>query len=129
MADRSDAPHVALVTGASRGLGLAIAKELARRGWTLIIDARGAEALGAARHDLEQLHPEAKVIALAGDVALGDHQRELAAAAQSAGGIHLLINNASILGPSPQPVLLDYPLDVLRQVFEVNTLAPLRCIQ
>ena len=121
--------HRALLSGASRGLGLALAHSLAQQGWTLIIDARGAGALDAAQHQLAQQHPTARIIASAGDVADPAHQHELAAAVRSVGGLDVLINNASILGPSPQPLLLDYPLEILREVFEVNTFAPLRLMQ
>ncbi|HEY7092029.1 MAG TPA: SDR family oxidoreductase [Ktedonobacterales bacterium] len=128
--DSSDAgSRVALITGASRGLGFALAQALAQQGWTLIIDARGAEALRAAQQRLEQGHPEARIHAYAGDVADPAHREELALAAQSLGGVDVLVNNASILGPSPQPVLLDYPLDILRQVVEVNLIAPLGLTQ
>jgi NAD(P)-dependent dehydrogenase (short-subunit alcohol dehydrogenase family) len=114
----------ALITGASRGLGLALARELARRSWRLVIDARGADALEAARAELA-LHTE--VVAIAGDVADPDHRRALIAAAGSR--IDLLVNNASVLGPSPQPRLADYPLDVLERVYSVNVHAPLALFQ
>jgi len=120
---------VALITGASRGLGFALAQALAQQGWTLIVDARGAEALKAAQQRLAQEHPEAHIHAYAGDVADPAHREELTRVAQSLGGVDVLVNNASILGPSPQPALLDYPLDVLRQVFEVNLIAPLGLTQ
>ena len=114
----------ALITGASRGLGLALARELARRSWRLVIDARGADALEAARAELA-LHTE--VVAIAGDVADPDHRRALVAAAGSR--IDLLVNNASVLGPSPQPRLADYPLDALERVYSVNLHAPLALFQ
>jgi NAD(P)-dependent dehydrogenase (short-subunit alcohol dehydrogenase family) len=118
--------RTALITGASRGLGLALARELATRGWRLIIDARSAVALEAARSELGAL---TDVIAIAGDVAEPAHRAALANAARDAGGLDLVVNNASILGPSPQPRLLDYPLDVLENVYRINTLAPLALLQ
>jgi NAD(P)-dependent dehydrogenase (short-subunit alcohol dehydrogenase family) len=125
----SASSRVALITGASRGLGFALAQGLAQGGWTLIVDARGAEALKAAQQRLAQQHPGARIHAYTGDVADPAHREELAQAAQSLGGVDILVNNASILGPSPQPELLDYPLDVLRQVLEVNLIAPLGLTQ
>ena len=117
---------VALVTGASRGLGLALARGLAARGWTLIIDGRGAEALEAARAELMR---QTRVIAVPGDVADAAHREALVAAARQAGGLDALVNNAGILGPSPQPLLLDYAPDTLAEVYRVNVIAPLALIQ
>jgi NAD(P)-dependent dehydrogenase (short-subunit alcohol dehydrogenase family) len=116
----------ALITGASRGLGLALARGLAAEEWALIIDARGAEDLEAVRAELADL---TRVVAIPGDVTDEEHRRALAGAAREAGGLDALVNNASILGPSPQPALLDYPLDVLEEVYRANTLAPLALIQ
>jgi nucleoside-diphosphate-sugar epimerase len=118
--------RTALITGTSRGLGLALARELARRDWTLIIDARGERDLEAARAELAA---RTRVTAIPGDVRSEEHRRALADAARDAGGLDALVNNASILGPSPQPMLLDYPLEVLEEVYRVNTIAPLALIQ
>jgi NAD(P)-dependent dehydrogenase (short-subunit alcohol dehydrogenase family) len=118
--------RTALITGASRGLGLALARRLSHEGWTLIIDARGEGDLEAARAELSRF---TDVIAIPGDVRSKEHRRALAGAARDAGGLDTLVNNASILGPSPQPELLDYPLDVLEEVYRANTIAPLALIQ
>ena len=114
----------ALITGASRGLGLALARELARRSWRLVIDARGPGALEAARAELAAM---TEVVALPGDIADAAHRRALVDAAGPR--IDLLVNNASVLGPSPQPRLADYPLDALERVYRVNVLAPLALFQ
>jgi NAD(P)-dependent dehydrogenase (short-subunit alcohol dehydrogenase family) len=111
----------AIITGASRGLGLALARALDERGWRLVLDARGADALDAATSELDN------AIALPGDVADPAHRSALVALAGPQ--VDLLVNNASILGPSPQPELADYPLDVLEQVYRVNVLAPLALTQ
>ena len=114
----------ALITGASRGLGLALARELARRSWRLVIDARGLDALEAARAELAAI---TEVVAVPGDVADAAHRRALVDAAGPR--IDLLVNNASILGPSPQPELAAYPLHVLEHVYRVNVVAPLALVQ
>ena len=118
--------RTALITGASRGLGLALARGLAHEGWTLIVDARGERDLEAARAELAE---QTRVVAIPGDVRSGEHRRALADAARDVGGLDALVNNASILGPSPQPELLDYPLDVLEEVYRANAIAPLALIQ
>lgn len=116
--------RVSIVTGASRGLGLALARRLARSNYRLVIDARGLDDLEQTRAELADL---TKVIAVAGDISDADHRRRLVEAAD--GQLNLLVNNASILGPSPQPPLADYPLDVLEQVYRTNVIAPLGMIQ
>jgi NAD(P)-dependent dehydrogenase (short-subunit alcohol dehydrogenase family) len=112
---------VGIVTGASRGLGLALTRALVDRGWRIVVDARDGLALrrawGEPSHD----------VVIAGDVADPEHRRALIEAAGEP--IDLLVNNASLLGPIPQPALADYPLDELRRVYEVNVLAPLALAQ
>jgi len=116
----------ALITGASRGLGLALARALADRNWQLIIDARNASALLTVRNELAK---STRVWAVQGDIGHQDHRQELAGAAAEAGGLDLIVNNASILGPSPQPALLAYPLDTLIDVYKINVIAPLGLLQ
>jgi len=116
----------ALITGASRGLGLALARQLAGQGWGLIIDARGKKALEQVR---EELSRSTTVIAIAGDVKAESHRKKLLKAVQELGGLDLIVNNASLLGPSPQPQLLYYPLDVLEEVYRANVIAPLAILQ
>src|SRR5947207_7232064 len=115
---------VGVVTGVSRGLGLALSRELARRGWRLVVDARGAPELELAARELGGL---GDVVAIAGDVADPRHRDALVAAAGDR--IDLLVNNASLLGPSPQPALGAYPLEELRRVYETNVIAPLALFQ
>ena len=116
--------QTALITGASRGLGLALARALAQRGWRLVIDARTEAELEAARAELAA---RTEVVAVAGDIADSWHRGLLVEVA--GGRIDLLFNNASTLGAAPLPPLAEYPLDVLEQVLRVNTIAPLALIQ
>ena len=111
----------AIVTGASRGLGLALSRALHDRGFGLVVDARGGAALKRAWAGVEG------VVALEGDVADPWHRSALSVAAGDR--VDVLVNNASLLGPSPQPALRDYPLDELRRVYEVNAVAPLALVQ
>jgi NAD(P)-dependent dehydrogenase (short-subunit alcohol dehydrogenase family) len=115
---------VAIVTGASKGLGRAITDALAVRGWTVVADARDAAALAAATQHLDT------VVAIPGDVTDPAHRADLVRAATTHGGtVDLLVNNASRLGPSPQPPLATYPLDELRRVYETDVVAPLALAQ
>ena len=109
----------ALITGASRGLGLALARALAADGWQLVLDARDGDALRA--------HAPATAMLVPGDITDPQHRSDLRAAVGP--DLDLLVNNASQLGPSPQPRLRDYPLDELRRVYDVNVFAPLSLIQ
>jgi NAD(P)-dependent dehydrogenase (short-subunit alcohol dehydrogenase family) len=119
--------QVAIITGASRGLGLALADALADQGWALVIDARDADALAAAE---AALAPRTTVRAVPGDVTDPTHRRALVSAAiELDGAIDAVVNNASYLGPSPQPPLAHYPVDVVRRVYEVNVFAPLALVQ
>jgi NAD(P)-dependent dehydrogenase (short-subunit alcohol dehydrogenase family) len=116
--------QTAIITGASRGLGLALARALATRGWRLVVDARGEQDLARAADELSRL---TDVTAIAGDVTDEWHRDALVTAA--GGRIDLLVNNASTLGPSPQPDLAAYPRAELKRVYEVNLQAPLALIQ
>jgi NAD(P)-dependent dehydrogenase (short-subunit alcohol dehydrogenase family) len=115
---------LAIITGASRGLGLALARTLAERGWGLALDARGAPELERAARELEKL---TDVAAVAGDVSDPGHRKALLERAGAP--IDLLVNNASILGPSPQPLLATYPLATLEDVYRINVIAPLALVQ
>jgi NAD(P)-dependent dehydrogenase (short-subunit alcohol dehydrogenase family) len=112
---------VGIVTGASRGLGLALARALVEREWRLVVDARGADALERAVAGFEG------VVAIPGDIADPAHRRALVDAAGDR--IDLLVNNAGALGPSPQPELAAYPLSELARVYQVNVFAPLALVQ
>jgi NAD(P)-dependent dehydrogenase (short-subunit alcohol dehydrogenase family) len=112
---------VGVVTGASRGLGRALTHALVARGWIVVVDARDAHALADAWEG------EPNVLAIPGDVRDDAHRRALLEAAGDS--IDLLVNNASLLGPSPQPALADYPLDELRRVYDANVTAPLALVQ
>jgi NAD(P)-dependent dehydrogenase (short-subunit alcohol dehydrogenase family) len=112
---------IGIVTGASRGLGLALVRALAERGWRVVVDGRDAEALVEAVGEVED------VVAIPGDVTDDWHRGALVAAAGER--IDLLVNNAGALGPSPQPALAAYPLAELRRVYEANVFAPLALVQ
>jgi NAD(P)-dependent dehydrogenase (short-subunit alcohol dehydrogenase family) len=114
---------IAIITGASRGLGLALATALAADGYRLVVDARDGAALRAAVAGLDG------ITAIPGDIADPAHRAELAAAAARLGGAGLLVNNAGTLGASPLPALADYPVGELRNSFEVNVVAPIALTQ
>ena len=116
--------RIALVTGASRGLGRALAAGLAREGYDLILDARNAADLTAAADQIQ-----GAVTAIPGDVTDPAHRAARLGAAQAAGRLDLLVNNAGTLGASPLPALADYPVDELRAAFEVNVIAPIALTQ
>jgi NAD(P)-dependent dehydrogenase (short-subunit alcohol dehydrogenase family) len=115
---------VAVVTGASMGLGRALATGLADAGWRLVLDARGGAALEEVRSAIGR-----SAVAIPEDVTDPTHRAALVEAADRLGGADLLVHNAGILGPSPQPELADYPLAALREVYEVNVIAPLALTQ
>jgi short-subunit dehydrogenase len=119
---------IAVVTGASRGLGFALADALAGAGYSLIVDARDPAALAAAAADLAARHG-ARITAIPGDIADPVHRAGLAAAAADIGGASLLVNNAGTLGVSPLPALADYPHEQLLAAFEVNVVAPIALTQ
>jgi NAD(P)-dependent dehydrogenase (short-subunit alcohol dehydrogenase family) len=119
--------QVALITGASRGLGRTLAHFLAAQGADLVLTARGARALEDTAQELAVYGR--RIVPMPGDVADAAHRRQLAQAAADLGRLDLLINNASILGPTPLPALADYPLEALEQVLDVNVLAPLGLVQ
>ena len=119
--------RVAMITGASRGLGYTLANFLAAQGYALVIDARDAEALSRAAETF-RAHG-VTVTAVAGSVTDAAHRRALVRAARELGGLELLVNNASTLGPSPLPTLADYPLERLREVLETNVIAPVALVQ
>lgn len=121
----STAP-VALVTGGSRGLGRALTLELLDTGWLVIADGRDRDALG----QLVRATPHAdRLTTIAGDVSDAEHRSALLVAVADLGRLDLLVNNASLLGPSPQPPLAEYPLDTLHEVYAVNVVAPLALSQ
>ncbi len=121
-----DNSKTAVVTGASRGLGLALAGALAADGYALVLDARDGDALRAAAAGLPG---GGSVITVAGDIADPAHRAQLRQAAEKLGGPSLLINNAGTLGASPLPALADYPISELRDAFEINVLAPVALTQ
>ena len=126
MADRTASPPVAVITGASQGLGLAVADALADSGWSLVVDARRADRLDAA---VARLATKTAVVGIAGDVTDPQHRAALARSAADLGGVRLLVHNASTLGASPLPSLGAITPEVLRTIFEVNVIAPIALTQ
>ncbi len=122
---QSQESPVAIVTGASRGFGRAVTAALLDRGWVVVGDARRADDLKTTATELNS----ERLIALPGDVTDASHREALVAAASEAGAVRLLVNNASRLGPSPQPALADYPSGELWAVYQTNLFAPLALIQ
>ena len=116
----------ALITGASRGLGLSLAHAIADKGWNLIINARKAKQLLKAQHALSS---KTKVEAISGDVIDEIHLLHLLESIAKLGGLDLLVTNASTLGASPQPQLLDFPVEAIHTVFHTNVIAPLSLLQ
>jgi NAD(P)-dependent dehydrogenase (short-subunit alcohol dehydrogenase family) len=117
---------VALITGASRGFGRAVARSLALDGWSLVLDARGAPALELVTTELAEL---TDVRGIAGDVTDAWHRERLVAEADALGGLDLLVNNASALGPSPLPPLAELDLAAFEAILKTNTVAPLALVQ
>ncbi|NUM48764.1 MAG: SDR family oxidoreductase [Anaerolineales bacterium] len=119
-------PKTALITGASKGLGKTLARFLAQQNYDLILTSRGRHSL---QTTADELKSTAEIIAIPGNVADADHRRRLVEAARQLGGLNLLINNASTLGPTPMPALAEFPLEAFRYLFDVNFLAPLALVQ
>ena len=119
--------RVGLITGATRGLGAEIAAFLAKRSYDLVLTARGNDGLEATARPLEKYG--GRIVTVAGDVSDPDHRIRLAEAAESLGGLDLLVNNASHLGVSPLPPLAKYPLGAIERVLDVNVIAPLGMVQ
>jgi NAD(P)-dependent dehydrogenase (short-subunit alcohol dehydrogenase family) len=122
----SQRKSVAVITGASQGLGLALAEALAERGWALVVDARRADRLG---RTVARVAPRTEVMAVVGDVTDPAHRQALADAARTLGTVRLVVNNASTLGESPLPTLDRISPEVLRDTFATNVIAPIALLQ
>ena len=121
--------QVALITGGSKGLGLALATSLVQDGWSVVVDGRDPSALDAAVQSLRDASTGQGVTGIAGDVADPEHRAALVQAVTQLGRLDLLVNNASVLGPSPQPALAEFPLDEFQRVLAINVVAPLALVQ
>jgi NAD(P)-dependent dehydrogenase (short-subunit alcohol dehydrogenase family) len=120
----------ALITGASKGLGKTLARFLAQQHYNLILTARGRHTLQTTADELTgTAEVRGDIIALPGNIADAEHRHRLVEAARHFGGLNLLVNNASTLGPTPMPTLADFPLEAFRYLFDVNVLAPLALVQ
>ena len=126
MAAPTSSRPVAVVTGASQGLGRALAAGLARGGWALVVDARRSDRLAEAVAELAEL---TDVIGVPGDITAPEHRTALAQAAARLGPVGLVVNNASTLGTSPLPTLGAIQPDVLTRVLDVNVVAPIALLQ
>jgi NAD(P)-dependent dehydrogenase (short-subunit alcohol dehydrogenase family) len=116
--------ELAIITGGTRGLGLALAADLVDSGWHVVIDGRDGDAV---REATAAMGPRA--VGVTGDVSDPDHRAELVAAARRFGRLDLVVNNASVLGPSPLPPLRELPLDAFGEILNVNLIAPLGLVQ
>ena len=123
----ANSSRVAVITGASRGLGELLARFLAGQGYNLILNARGGAALDTVVRSLASYNVEVK--AIAGDIAEPSTRRAIVQLAKTFGGLDILINNASILGTSPVAPLANFPIDTLEQVYKANVIAPLALVQ
>ncbi|MGH3307956.1 MAG: SDR family NAD(P)-dependent oxidoreductase, partial [Nocardioides sp.] len=123
MTNHEHSDKVAVITGASEGLGRALARELDRLGWALVLDARDAARLNESVQGLTHAH------AVPGDVTDAGHRSALAARAAELGGASLLVNNASTLGASPQPTVADLAPEVVETVFRINLRAPVQLVR
>ena len=123
MTKHEQSVKVAVITGASEGLGAALARELGRHGWSMVLDARDAARLEESVQGLDGAHP------IPGDVTDEEHRAALVARAAELGGASLLVNNASTLGASPQPTVADLAPEVLEAVFRTNLHAPVELVR
>lgn len=124
-----DTVRIALITGGTKGFGLALATSLVADGWSVVIDGRGQRALDTAVAALQAAAHGQRVLGIAGDVADPAHRAAVVDAVTELGHLDVLVNNASTLGPSPQPTLAEYPLEEFERVLAVNVVAPLALIK